>query len=128
MAQKFDLNYVKLDGNIGCLVNGAGLAMATMDLINLKGGKAANFLDIGGDSNQERVKKAISLIDDDEDVKCILINIFGGIVRTDFVAEGIIMAINELGIKKPIIMRVKGNKAERAKEMVEKSGLNLKWC
>lgn len=127
LAEKFDLNYVKLDGNVGCLVNGAGLAMATMDLINFRGGKPANFLDIGGGSNAENVKNAISIINDDSDVKCIMINIFGGIVRCDIVVEGIIMAVKELNIEKPIVMRIKGNKADVAKQMVEDSGLNLYW-
>ncbi len=128
LAEKYDLNYVKLDGNIGCLVNGAGLAMATMDLINFKGGKPANFLDIGGGSDAEGVKNAISIIDDDQDVKSIMINIFGGIVRCDIVVEGIILAVKELGVKKPIIMRIKGNNSILAKKMVEDSGLNLYWC
>jgi len=118
MAEKFDLNYVKLPGTIGCLVNGAGLAMATMDLINFKKGSPANFLDIGGGSNTESVKKAISIIDDDEDVKVILINIFGGIVRCDIVVEGIILAVKDLGVRKPIVMRIKGNMSEEAKRMV----------
>lgn len=101
------------------MVNGAGLAMATMDLINFKGGKPANFLDIGGGSNIESVKQAISIIDEDTDVKAILINIFGGIVRCDIVVEGIISAVKEQGIKKPIVMRIKGNKAQEAQKMVE---------
>lgn len=118
LAQQHDLNYVKLDGNIGCMVNGAGLAMATMDLINFKGGKPANFLDIGGGSNIESVKQAIKIIDQDQDVKTILINIFGGIVRCDIVAEGIISACQDMDIKKPIVMRIKGNKADEAKKLV----------
>ena len=114
LASKFDLNYVKLSGEIGCLVNGAGLAMATMDLINFKGGKPANFLDIGGGSNIESVKEAIKIINSDEEVKSILVNIFGGIVRCDVVVDGIIKAVKEFGIKKPIVMRIKGNKAKEA--------------
>lgn len=114
MASRYNLNYVKLDGNIGCLVNGAGLAMATMDLINYSNGKPANFLDIGGGSNAEAVKQAISIINDDKDVKAILINIFGGIVRCDIVVEGIINAVKDLHIDKPIVMRIKGNKAKEA--------------
>ena len=109
------------------MVNGAGLAMATMDLINYSNGKPANFLDIGGGSNAEAVKHAISIINDDKDVKAILINIFGGIVRCDIVVEGIINAVRDLKIEKPIVMRIKGNKSEEAKEMVKNSNLNLYW-
>ena len=127
LAEKNDLNYVKLDGDIGCLVNGAGLAMATMDLINFKGGKPANFLDIGGTATSDRVKQAIGIINDDHDVKSIFINIFGGIVRCDLVAEGIIKAVKELKVEKPIVMRIKGNKSEVAKELIDKSGLKLFW-
>lgn len=128
LAEKFDLNYVKLEGNIGCLVNGAGLAMATMDLINFKGGKPANFLDVGGGTSTEKVKEAISIINDDEEVTSILINIFGGIVRCDVIAEGVIRAVNELKIKKPIVMRIKGTNADIAKELISNSGLDLHWC
>lgn len=126
-ANKFDLNYVKLKGEIGCLVNGAGLAMATMDLINFKGGKPANFLDIGGGSNVESVKEAIKIINSDEEVKAILVNIFGGIVWCDNVVNGIVQAVKEFGIKKPIVMRIKGNKVEEAKEIIKTSGLDLHW-
>jgi succinyl-CoA synthetase beta subunit len=126
-AEHFDLNYVKLSGNVGCLVNGAGLAMATMDLINYKGGKPANFLDIGGTATADRVKEAISIINDDAEVKTILINIFGGIVRCDVVVEGIIKAVKELNIEKPIVMRIKGTNSDIAKTMVESSGLKLFW-
>ena len=126
-AEEQDLNYVKLDGSVGCLVNGAGLAMATMDLINFRGGKPANFLDIGGNATAARVKHAISIINDDKDVHSIFINIFGGIVRCDIVAEGIIQAVKELGVEKPIIMRIKGNNADIAKEMIESSGMKLYW-
>ena len=126
-AASFDLNYVKLTGNVGCLVNGAGLAMATMDLINFKGGKPANFLDIGGTATADRVKHAIEIINDDKEVKSILINIFGGIVRCDIVAEGVIKAVKELGNVKPIVMRIKGNNSDTAKKMVETSGLKLFW-
>ena len=128
LAEKFDLNYVKLEGNIGCLVNGAGLAMATMDLINFKGGKPANFLDVGGGTSTEKVKEAISIINDDEEVTSILINIFGGIVRCDVIAEGVIRAVNELKIKKPIVMRIKGTNADIAEELIANSGLDLHWC
>lgn len=126
-AEANDLNYVKLSGSVGCLVNGAGLAMATMDLINFKGGKPANFLDIGGTATSDRVKQAISIINEDQDVKSILINIFGGIVRCDIVAEGIIKAVNDLGVEKPIIMRIKGNNSAIAKQNIESSGLKLFW-
>lgn len=126
-AEHFDLNYVKLTGNVGCLVNGAGLAMATMDLINFKGGKPANFLDVGGTATADRVKEAISIINDDPEVKTILINIFGGIVRCDVVVEGIIKAVKDLKIEKPIVMRIKGTNADIAKQMVESSGLKLYW-
>lgn len=128
LAEKYELNYVKLDGNVGCLVNGAGLAMATMDLINFKGGKPANFLDVGGGASIERVKEAISIINEDIDVKSILINIFGGIVRCDIIAEGAIRAARELNIKKPIIMRIKGTNADLAQKLIKDSGLDLHWC
>lgn len=127
-AEKFDLNYVKLEGDVGCLVNGAGLAMATMDLINFKGGKPANFLDVGGGTSTEKVKEAISIINDDIEVNSILINIFGGIVRCDVIAEGVIMAVKDLNIKKPIVMRIKGTNAGIAKELIRASGLDLHWC
>jgi len=128
LAEKYELNYVKLDGNVGCLVNGAGLAMATMDLINFKGGKPANFLDVGGGASIERTKQAISIINEDADVKSILINIFGGIVRCDIIAEGAIRAARELNIKKPIIMRIKGTNADVAQKLIKESGLDLFWC
>ena len=128
LAEKYELNYVKLDGNVGCLVNGAGLAMATMDLINFRGGKPANFLDVGGGASIERVKQAISIINEDTDVKAILINIFGGIVRCDIIAEGAIRAVKELEIKKPIVMRVKGTNADLAQKLIKESGLDLHWC
>lgn len=128
LAEKHELNYVKLEGNVGCLVNGAGLAMATMDLINFKGGKPANFLDVGGGASIERVKQAISIINEDTDVKTILINIFGGIVRCDIIAEGAIRAARELSIKKPIVMRIKGTNADLAKKLIKESGLDLHWC
>lgn len=128
LAEQHELNYVKLDGNVGCLVNGAGLAMATMDLINFKGGKPANFLDVGGGASIERVKQAISIINEDTDVKSILINIFGGIVRCDIIAEGAIRAARELNIKKPIVMRIKGTNADVAQKLIKDSGLDLHWC
>lgn len=126
-AESYDLNYVKLEGNVGCMVNGAGLAMATMDLINFNGGKPANFLDVGGTATSDRVKAAISIINRDPEVKSILINIFGGIVRCDVVVEGVIKAVNELNVQKPIIMRIKGTNADKAGQMVRESGLKMFW-
>jgi succinyl-CoA synthetase beta subunit len=125
-AGEADLNYVKLDGNVGCMVNGAGLAMATMDIIKLSGGEPANFLDVGGTANAERVEKAFRIIMKDEHVKAILINIFGGIVRCDRVAEGVIEAYKNIGnIDIPIIVRLQGTNADIAKKMIEESGLKV---
>jgi len=125
-AKKFDLNYVKLDGNVGCMVNGAGLAMATMDLIKQSGGSPANFLDVGGTADAERVEKGFRIILSDPNVKAILVNIFGGIVRADRVAQGVIDAYNSIGeIRVPIIVRLRGTNAEEAKEIIEKSGLKV---
>ncbi len=125
-ASEHDLNYVKLDGNVGCMVNGAGLAMATMDMIQLSGGSPANFLDVGGTANAERVEKAFNIILKDPNVKAILINIFGGIVRCDRVAEGVIEAYKNIGnIKIPIIIRLQGTNAEIAKKMIDESGLKV---
>lgn len=125
-ASSFDLNYVKLDGNVGCMVNGAGLAMATMDIIKLSGGEPANFLDVGGTANAERVEAAFRIILKDPHVKAILINIFGGIVRCDRVAQGVIDAYKNIGnIEIPIIVRLQGTNAEIAKDMIEKSGLKV---
>lgn len=125
-AAEADLNYVKLDGNVGCMVNGAGLAMATMDIIKLSGGEPANFLDVGGTANAERVEKAFRIIMKDPHVKAILINIFGGIVRCDRVAEGVIEAYKNIGnIDIPIIVRLQGTNAEIAKKMIEESGLKV---
>jgi succinyl-CoA synthetase beta subunit len=125
-AGHFDLNYVKLDGNVGCMVNGAGLAMATMDMIKLSGGEPANFLDVGGTANAARVEAAFRIIMQDPNVKAILINIFGGIVRCDRVAEGVIEAYKKIGnINIPIIVRLQGTNAEIAKEMIESSGLKV---
>ena len=121
-----ELNYVKLDGNVGCMVNGAGLAMATMDMIQLSGGQPANFLDVGGTANAERVEKAFNIILSDPNVKAILVNIFGGIVRCDRVAQGVIDAYNNIGvIKVPIIVRLQGTNADIAKKMIDKSGLKV---
>ena len=124
-AAKHDLNYITLDGNIGCMVNGAGLAMATMDLIKLQGGDPANFLDVGGGTTAERVAAAFKLILSDEKVEAILVNIFGGIVRCDLIAEGIITAVKEVGVSIPVIARLEGTNAAQGLEMLDSSGLNI---
>ncbi|MBS1637885.1 MAG: ADP-forming succinate--CoA ligase subunit beta [Bacteroidetes bacterium] len=125
-AKAAELNYVKLDGNVGCMVNGAGLAMATMDIIKLSGGEPANFLDVGGTANAERVEKAFRIILKDKNVKAILVNIFGGIVRCDRVAQGIVDAYNNMGsINVPIIVRLQGTNAEAAKKLIDESGLKV---
>jgi len=126
-ARESDLNYVKLDGNVGCMVNGAGLAMATMDIIQLSGGEPANFLDVGGTADAARVEKAFRIILKDPEVKAILINIFGGIVRCDRVAQGVIDAYRNLGsIPVPLIVRLQGTNADKAKEMIDQSGLEVR--
>lgn len=122
-ASKAELSYIKLDGAIGCMVNGAGLAMGTMDIIKAEGGEPANFLDVGGGADKERVEKAFRIITSDENVKCILINIFGGIVRCDVVAEGVVAAFQSVGIKIPVVVRLEGTKATEAKEIIENSGM-----
>ena len=124
-ASEWDLNYISLEGNIGCMVNGAGLAMATMDLIKLHGGKPANFLDVGGGTTTERVAEALKLILSDTGVKGILVNIFGGIVRCDLIAEGIIAAVKEVGIEIPIVVRLEGNNAELGSKILNESDLNI---
>jgi len=124
-ASKFGLNYIKLDGNVGCMVNGAGLAMATMDIIKLAGGSPANFLDVGGGANAEQVKNAFRIILSDKNVKAILINIFGGIMRCDRIAEGVIQASKEVGLPVPVVVRLEGTNVELGKEILQKSGLNL---
>ncbi len=124
-AKEWELSYISLDGNIGCMVNGAGLAMATMDLIKLCGGEPANFLDVGGGATKERVTEAFKIILSDQKVKGVLINIFGGIVRCDLIAEGIISAVDEVGIAVPVVVRLVGNKATEAKQILEKSSLNI---
>ncbi len=124
-ASKFDLNYIGLEGNIGCLVNGAGLAMATMDLIKLNGGEPANFLDVGGSASAEQVKEAFRIICSDSRVKSILVNIFGGIMQCDVIAEGIISAMNLLKIQIPVTVRLQGTNFEKANEMIKQSGLSL---
>ncbi len=125
LASQHDLNYVTMDGNIGCMVNGAGLAMATMDVIKLNGGEPANFLDVGGGANKERVTEAFKLILRDEDVKAIFVNIFGGIVRCDMIAEGIIAAVKEVDVKVPVIVRLEGTNVEKGKELLKNSGLAI---
>ncbi|NVK23230.1 MAG: ADP-forming succinate--CoA ligase subunit beta [Kangiellaceae bacterium] len=124
-AAKFELNYVALDGNIGCMVNGAGLAMGTMDIIKLHGGEPANFLDVGGGATKERVTEAFKIILSDENVKAVLVNIFGGIVRCDLIAEGIIGAVKEVGIEDPVVVRLEGNNAELGAKVLAESGLNI---
>lgn len=125
LAREWELNYVALDGDIGCMVNGAGLAMATMDLIKLHGGDPANFLDVGGGATKERVQEAFKIILSDKKVKTILVNIFGGIVRCDLIAEGIISAVSDVRIPVPVVVRLEGNRAKEARVLLEKSGLNI---
>lgn len=124
-AAKFDLNYVALDGNIGCMVNGAGLAMGTMDIVKLHGGKPANFLDVGGGATKERVIEAFKIILSDDKVNAVLINIFGGIVRCDMIAEGVVGAVKEVGVKVPVIVRLEGNNADLGSKVLAESGLNI---
>jgi succinyl-CoA synthetase beta subunit len=124
-ASKFDLNYIKLDGNIACMVNGAGLAMATMDIIKLAGGEPANFLDVGGGASQERVEAAFRILLADENVKAVLINIFGGIVRCDMVARGVVEAVKNLGIKVPVVVRLEGTNVEEGQRVIRDSGMNF---
>jgi len=124
-ASKFDLNYIKLDGNIACMVNGAGLAMATMDIIKLAGGEPANFLDVGGGASQERVEAAFRILLADENVKAVLINIFGGIVRCDMVARGVVEAVKKLGIEVPVVVRLEGTNVEEGQRVIRDSGLNF---
>ncbi len=124
-AAEWDLNYVALDGNIGCMVNGAGLAMGTMDLVKLKGGLPANFLDVGGGATQERVTEAFKIILSDDNVQAILVNIFGGIVRCDLIADGIIAAVKDVGVKVPVVVRLAGNNAELGSKKLAESGLDI---
>jgi succinyl-CoA synthetase beta subunit len=124
-ASRFDLNYIKLEGNVGCMVNGAGLAMATMDIIKLKGGEPANFLDVGGAANVETVKNGFRIILSDDSVKAVLINIFGGIVRCDRVANGIVAAVRELSLSVPVVVRLAGTNAEEAKAILAESGVSI---
>ncbi len=124
-ASKFDLNYIALDGEIGCMVNGAGLAMATMDIIKLYGAEPANFLDVGGGATKEKVTEAFKIITSDPNVKGILINIFGGIMRCDIIAEGVIAAVKEVGLKVPLVVRLEGTNVELGREIIRNSGLNV---
>ena len=124
-ATKYDLNYISLDGNIGCMVNGAGLAMATMDIIKLEGGSPANFLDVGGGASKERVEHAFKIIFSDKKVKAVLINIFGGIMRCDVIAEGVLAAAKNIDIKVPLIVRLAGTNEEKGKEILNNSGLDI---
>ena len=124
-ASRFDLNYIALDGEIGCMVNGAGLAMATMDIIKLYGAEPANFLDVGGGATKEKVTEAFKIITSDPNVKGILVNIFGGIMRCDIIAEGIIAAVKEVGLKVPLVVRLEGTNVEKGKEIIASSGLNV---
>lgn len=124
-ARDWELNYIALDGNIGCMVNGAGLAMATMDLVKLNGGNPANFLDVGGGATKERVTEAFKIILSDKNVKAILVNIFGGIVRCDLIADGIIGAVSEVGTKLPVVVRLEGNNADLGAQKLSSSGLNI---
>lgn len=124
-AAELDLNYVALDGNIGCMVNGAGLAMGTMDIVKLHGGAPANFLDVGGGATKERVTEAFKIILSDDNVNAVLINIFGGIVRCDLIAEGVIGAVEEVGVSIPVVVRLEGNNAELGRQVLADSGLNI---
>ncbi len=124
-AQKFDLNYVALDGEIGCMVNGAGLAMATMDIIKLYGAEPANFLDVGGGATKEKVTEAFKIITSDPNVKGILVNIFGGIMRCDVIAEGVLAAVKEVGLKVPLVVRLEGTNVDLGKDIIRNSGLNV---
>ena len=124
-ASKHSLNYIRLDGNVGCMVNGAGLAMATMDIIKLAGGEPANFLDVGGGANADQIRNAFRILMADANVKAVLINIFGGILRCDVLAEGVIAAVNELDVKVPIVIRMEGTNVEAGKQMLRDSGLSF---
>ena len=124
-ASKFDLNYIALDGEIGCMVNGAGLAMATMDIIKLYGAEPANFLDVGGGATKEKVTEAFKIITSDPNVKGILVNIFGGIMRCDVIAEGVVSAVKEVGLKVPLVVRLEGTNVEKGKEIINTSGLDV---
>jgi succinyl-CoA synthetase beta subunit len=124
-ASKFNLNYIHLDGNIGCMVNGAGLAMATMDIIKLAGGEPANFLDVGGGANAEQIRNAFTILMSDKNVKAVLINIFGGILRCDVLAQGVIAAVKDLGVPVPIVIRMEGTNVDEGKRLLRESGMKL---
>src|SRR5262245_7319602 len=124
-ASRFGLNYIKLDGNVGCMVNGAGLAMATMDLVKLAGGEPANFLDVGGGANEEQVKNAFRIILSDKNVRAVLINIFGGIMRCDVIANGVVAAVREMGLSIPVVVRLEGTNVDQAKQILRDSGLKI---
>ncbi len=124
-ASQFGLNYVRLDGNVGCMVNGAGLAMATMDLVKLAGGEPANFLDVGGGATEEQVKNAFRIILSDKNVRAILINIFGGIMRCDIIASGVVEAVREIGLSLPVVVRLEGTNVDQGKEILRRSGLKI---
>ena len=124
-ASRFNLNYIKLDGNIACMVNGAGLAMATMDIVKYAGGSPANFLDVGGGANAEQIKNAFRLLLSDAHVKAVLINIFGGILRCDVLATGVVNAARELNIQVPIVVRMEGTNVEKGREILSQSGFNF---
>ncbi len=124
-ASRFGLNYIKLDGNVGCMVNGAGLAMATMDLVKLAGGEPANFLDVGGGANEEQVKNAFRIILSDRNVRGVLINIFGGIMRCDVIAKGVVAAVREMGLSIPVVVRLEGTNVDQGKTILSESGLKI---
>ena len=124
-AAEFDLNYIQLDGNIGCMVNGAGLAMATMDIIAAYGGEPANFLDVGGSANVKQITAAFNIISADDRVKAILVNIFGGIMKCDVIAEGVVTAVKDTGLKIPLVVRLEGTNVEKGKEIINNSGLDI---
>ena len=124
-AAEWDLNYVGLDGNIGCMVNGAGLAMATMDIIAAYGGEPANFLDVGGSANVDQITNAFKIITADDRVKAILVNIFGGIMKCDVIAEGVVTAVKDTGLKIPLVVRLEGTNVEKGKEIINNSGLDI---
>jgi succinyl-CoA synthetase beta subunit len=124
-ASRYSLNYIKLDGTIGCMVNGAGLAMATMDIIKLAGGEPANFLDVGGGANAEQIRNAFKILMSDKSVRAVLINIFGGILRCDVLAQGVIAAVKELGVPVPVVIRMEGTNVEEGKRLLAASGLNF---
>jgi len=124
-ASKYGLNYIKLDGNVGCMVNGAGLAMATMDIIKYAGGNPANFLDVGGGANQEQIKNAFRILLSDKNVKAVLINIFGGILRCDVLASGVVAAARDLDVKVPIVIRMEGTNVQEGRRILAESGFNF---